>query len=59
MAKHSYTKKAQYAYTCGKCNKTWIACNFFDIAVCPHCLAKSVVQKEGKCRLNNTCACKA
>lgn len=55
---HTYTEETQYSYKCGKCNKTWMAYNFYDIAICPHCQAKSVVYKTKDCKLNQTCACK-
>lgn len=58
MATHSYTKETQYSYKCGRCNKTWTACNFFNIAICPHCNTKSVVYSNEECKLNSTCACK-
>jgi len=58
MTVHSYTKETQYLYTCGRCTKTWMAYNFFNIAVCPHCETKSIVYNKKECGINQTCACK-
>lgn len=59
MTIHEYKEKIIYEYTCGKCNKTWDAINFFGEAACPYCSTRAKVYSVGDGRiLKASCGCK-